>query len=227
VGKHSLQRESRVSAPVRGAIVLGAVTAGAVVAPAAPAMAATINVPGLGNVNVPDLPTGQVEQLQQLADLPQVKQLAELPQVKQLAELPEVKQFTGQIPQTAPPALPGIPQIIQQSAGQKALEAAKTKVGAQYVWGATGPNSFDCSGLVQWAYKQAGVNIPRTSFEQANAGTPISVDQLQPGDIVISNGGNHASVYAGDGKILEASTSGVPVKYTPISQVKVYTARRV
>ncbi|WP_068270671.1 C40 family peptidase [Aldersonia kunmingensis] len=226
MGKHSVQRESRVSTPVRGAIVLGAVTAGAVIAPAAPAMAATINVPGLGDINVPDLPTQQLDELQALADLPQVKQLAELPQVQEIAKLPQVQAFTGQLPQVAPPTLPGIPDIMH-SVGQRALEAAKTKVGAQYVWGATGPNSFDCSGLVQWAYKQAGVNIPRTSFEQANAGIPIPVEQLQPGDIVISNGGNHASVYAGNGNILEASTSGVPVKYTPISEIAVYTARRV
>lgn len=227
MGKHSLQRESRVSAPVRGAIVLGAVTAGAVVAPAAPAMAATINVPGLGDVNVPDLPTQQFEQLQQFADAPQVQQLAELPQVQQLAKLPEVQAFTGQLPRIAPPAMPGIPRVVQQTAGEKALEAAKTKVGAQYVWGATGPSSFDCSGLVQWAYKQAGVNIPRTSFEQANAGTPVAVADLQPGDIVITNGGNHAAVYAGDGQILEASTSGVPVKYSALKNFSVYTARRI
>jgi cell wall-associated NlpC family hydrolase len=116
---------------------------------------------------------------------------------------------------------------VQQTAGERALDAARTKVGSQYVWGATGPNSFDCSGLVQWAYKQAGVSIPRTSFEQANAGKPVSVDQLRPGDIVITNGGNHAAVYAGDGKILEASTSGVPVKYSPLKDFSVYTARRI
>lgn len=208
MAKHRLQRESRVSAPVRGAIVLGAVTAGTVAVPAAPAMAATFNVPGFGDVQVPDLP--QVPQVQ-------------LPQV-QLPELPQLPAFVPP-PQLAPPVF--TPPPVQQTVGERALEAAKTKVGAQYVWGATGPNSFDCSGLVQWAYKQAGVSLPRTSFEQATAGSPISLDELRPGDVVITNGGNHAAVYAGDGQIVEASTSGVPVKYSPLSQYSVYTARRI
>jgi peptidoglycan DL-endopeptidase CwlO len=205
VAKHRLQRESRVSAPVRGAIVLGAVTAGTVAVPAAPAMAATINVPGFGDIAVPDLP--QIE----------------IPQV-QLPQLPQLPAFVPP-PAFAPPVV--APPVVQQTIGERALDAARTKVGAQYVWGATGPNSFDCSGLVQWAYKQAGVSIPRTSFEQANVGSPVSVSELRPGDIVITNGGNHASVYAGDGQIVEASTSGVPVKYSPLSQYSVYTARRV
>ncbi len=73
-----------------------------------------------------------------------------------------------------------------------ALSAAKGKIGSPYVWGATGPSSFDCSGLTSWAYKQAGVSLPRTSQAQANAGTRISSQsQLKPGDLVLFYGDLH------------------------------------
>ena len=132
------------------------------------------------------------------------------------------------MPQIAPPVAEAAkPPVVQQTVGERALDAARTKIGVMYSYGAAGPNAFDCSGLVQWAYKQAGVNIPRTSFQQATVGSPVSVHDLRPGDIVITDGGGHAAVYAGGGQILHASTSGQPVKYAPLSQFSVYTARRL
>jgi len=131
------------------------------------------------------------------------------------------------------PEIPGIPQlappapIIPQSAGDRALDAARSKVGAAYAYGSSGPNAFDCSGFVQWAYRQAGISLPRTSFEQANVGAPVAFGDLRPGDIVVTNGGGHAGVYAGDGQILHASTYGVPVGYAPLSQYSVYSIRRM
>ena len=68
--------------------------------------------------------------------------------------------------------------------GYAALQAALSKLGSPYEYGAAGPGSFDCSGLVQWAYKQAGVSVPRTSQAQAGVGTPVAQQDLQPGDIV-------------------------------------------
>ena len=81
-------------------------------------------------------------------------------------------------PATSGPAAPAAGQ------GQAIVDAAASKIGSPYVWGATGPNSFDCSGLTSWAYKQVGKDIPRTSEAQAASGTKISRNDLQAGDIV-------------------------------------------
>ncbi|MBO8186030.1 C40 family peptidase [Streptomyces spirodelae] len=96
-----------------------------------------------------------------------------------------------------------------------ALAAAKGKIGSPYVWGATGPSSFDCSGLTSWAYKQAGVSLPRTSQAQANAGTRISSQsQLKPGDLVLFYGDlHHIGLYAGNGQVLHAPKPGANVRY--------------
>ncbi|AQT72133.1 MULTISPECIES: C40 family peptidase [Streptomyces] len=95
-----------------------------------------------------------------------------------------------------------------------ALAAAKTKVGSAYISGHEGPNSFDCSGLTQWAYKQAGVNISRVTYTQANDGTRISRSQLQPGDLVFFYGDlHHVGLYAGNNMTLHASNPRGGVKY--------------
>ncbi|MFI9234769.1 NlpC/P60 family protein [Streptomyces sp. NPDC053079] len=102
-----------------------------------------------------------------------------------------------------------------------ALSAAQSKIGSPYVWGATGPNSFDCSGLTSWAYAQAGVTLPRISQDQANAGTRI-YDQgsLKPGDLVIFYGDlHHVGLYAGNGQVLHAPRSGTNVRYEPMSNM--------
>ncbi|MFF7943136.1 C40 family peptidase [Nocardia gamkensis] len=133
-----------------------------------------------------------------------------------------------------PPALPGLelpgpaplPFAAPKSSGEIALDAAMSKVGSPYVYGAAGPNSFDCSGLVQWSYRQAGVELPRTSGAQLSAGSPVSLNDLQPGDLVSFYGGSHSGLYAGDGNVVHASTSGQPVKVAPISSMPVAGARR-
>ena len=96
------------------------------------------------------------------------------------------------------------------AAGRAAVEAAKSQLGAPYVWGGTGPGGFDCSGLTSWAYKQAGVDLPRMAHEQA-IGTQVSYDQLQPGDLAVWDG--HVAMYAGDGMYIEA---GDPVQMNPV-----------
>ncbi|MEU5833491.1 NlpC/P60 family protein [Streptomyces diacarni] len=96
-----------------------------------------------------------------------------------------------------------------------ALAAAKTKIGSPYVWGATGPSSFDCSGLTSWAYQQAGVSLPRTSQAQASAGTRIaSQSALKPGDLVLFYGDlHHIGLYAGNGQVLHAPKPGASVRF--------------
>ncbi|WP_406237794.1 C40 family peptidase [Nocardia sp. NBC_01009] len=110
--------------------------------------------------------------------------------------------------------------------GEVALDAAMSKLGAPYVYGAAGPNAFDCSGLVKWSYQQAGVELPRTSGAQLAAGAAISTDDLQPGDLVSFYGGGHSGLYAGDGNVIHASTSGTPVMLAPISSMPIAGARR-
>ncbi|SBS78316.1 NLP/P60 protein [uncultured Mycobacterium sp.] len=69
----------------------------------------------------------------------------------------------------------------------RAVAFAKSKLGAPYVWGATGPNAFDCSGLVQWAYGKAGVGLPRTTYDLVNSGTPVSRANIRAGDLILCN----------------------------------------
>ncbi|MCG7208190.1 C40 family peptidase [Streptomyces arenae] len=102
-----------------------------------------------------------------------------------------------------------------------AFAAAKTKIGTPYVYGATGPSSYDCSGLTSWAYAQAGVSIPRTSESQSAIGTRIySTSQLQVGDLVFFfNDLHHVGLYAGNGQILHAPRTGTVVRYESMSTI--------
>ncbi|MBF6414676.1 NlpC/P60 family protein [Nocardia cyriacigeorgica] len=111
--------------------------------------------------------------------------------------------------------------------GTSALAAGLTRVGDPYVWGATGPDRFDCSGLVQWAFKQVGKDVPRTSSAQASYGTPVAKEDLRPGDVVFFYPDiSHVGIYAGNGLMLHASTFGVPVAVAPMSSTPYHSARR-
>lgn len=111
------------------------------------------------------------------------------------------------------------------SLGQKVLNLAMTKMGDPYVWGATGPDAFDCSGLVYWSYAQFGVHLHRVAIDQASDGHAVSTPA--PGDIVVLNGGSHVGLYAGDGMVLNAPTFGQSVKLSPMSDFTVYAIRRI
>ncbi len=109
-----------------------------------------------------------------------------------------------------------------------ALSSAMSKLGKPYVYGATGPNAFDCSGLVGWAYKQVGVALPRTSAAQSRVGKPVSKSDLRPGDLVFFYSPvSHVAMYIGNGKVVHASTSGQPVKVSDLNKMPFNSARRV
>ncbi|MFI6697077.1 C40 family peptidase [Streptomyces sp. NPDC050433] len=94
------------------------------------------------------------------------------------------------------------------------LAFARAQVGDAYVLGSNGPDSWDCSSLVQAAYRQIGVDLPRTSQPQSTSGTPVSLDNLQPGDILYWGGAGsayHVAIYSGGGKFIGAQNSGTGV----------------
>ncbi|MHA6620370.1 C40 family peptidase [Pseudonocardia sp. DLS-67] len=109
-----------------------------------------------------------------------------------------------------------------------ALDHAMSKIGSPYRYGASGPNAFDCSGLVSWSYKKAGKSLPRTSRAMSKVGTPVSRGDLQPGDLVFFyKPVSHVGIYIGDGKIVHASTRKSPVKISDMGRMKFNSARRV
>lgn len=108
-----------------------------------------------------------------------------------------------------------------------ALRVALTRLGAPYSWGATGPSTFDCSGLMVWAYASEAKTLPRSSQAQAAAGAPVAMADIQPGDLVIYYpGATHVGMYAGDGLVLHAPTYGVPVKLDKVDSMPISGIRR-
>jgi cell wall-associated NlpC family hydrolase len=96
----------------------------------------------------------------------------------------------------------------------------KAQIGDAYVSGGTGPNSWDCSGLVQTAFKQVGIDLPRVSQDQSTAGTQVSLDNLQPGDILYwgsAGSAYHVAVYVGDGMFVGAQNPSTGVAEKPLS----------
>ncbi|GCB46651.1 C40 family peptidase [Streptomyces sp. NL15-2K] len=96
---------------------------------------------------------------------------------------------------------------------EKALAFARAQIGKPYVWGATGPGSYDCSGLTQAAWKAAGVDIPRVTYDQVNAGTTVSLSNAQPGDLVFFYDDiSHVGMYIGNGMMIHAPKPGAYVR---------------
>ena len=108
-------------------------------------------------------------------------------------------------------------QTIQANADISAvIEFAMSQIGDPYVWGGTGPNGWDCSGLMVGAFHQIGVSLPRTSRAQFTIGSPVAYGQWAPGDLLFFGSSassiHHVVLYIGNGQIIHASTFGVPVK---------------
>lgn len=121
-------------------------------------------------------------------------------------------------PRLATPSVAELP-VAPGGAAATAIQVALSKVGAPYQRGATGPGSFDCSGLTSYAYAAAGVTLPRTSRAQAEIGRQVSRAELQPGDLVFYYTPiSHVALYIGDGMIVHARTYGTPLSVTTVDQ---------
>ena len=131
-------------------------------------------------------------------------------------------------PDVAPPegdvAAPGNPQ---GNAAAVVIQAALSRIGSPYSWGAAGPNAFDCSGLVMWSFQQAGISLPHSSQALAAGGQPVSLSDMQPGDLVTYySDASHVAIYIGDGMMVHASTYGTPVRVAPVGDAPIYDVRR-
>ena len=135
-------------------------------------------------------------------------------------------------PEALPPGLgpggPGPGAGPGSGQGAVAVQAALTQVGTPYSWGGAAPGGFDCSGLVMWAFQQAGIALPHSSQALAHGGQPVSLSDLQPGDVLtFYSDASHAGLYIGDGLMVHSSTYGVPVRVVPMnSSGPIYDARR-
>ncbi|MGW5616959.1 NlpC/P60 family protein [Streptomyces sp. NPDC003877] len=112
--------------------------------------------------------------------------------------------------------------------GAAAVAAARSALGKPYVWGASGPTGFDCSGLMQWSYAQAGVSLPRTSQAQRFAGRQVPLSEARPGDLVVYRAdASHVGMYMGNGQVIHAPYPGAPVRYDPVGMMPVSSVTRV
>lgn len=136
-------------------------------------------------------------------------------------------QFPGFPAPGSPPLEMGVPGGGGGGAAT-AVQAALTQVGSPYVWGGSAPGGFDCSGLVMWAFNQAGISLPHSSQAQANGGQAVSLSDLQPGDVLtFYSDASHSGIYVGDGMMIHSSTYGQPVRVVPMnSSGPIHNARR-
>jgi peptidoglycan DL-endopeptidase CwlO len=130
-------------------------------------------------------------------------------------------------PAPAAAAAPAPAVSAGSGSAQAAVNTALAQVGDPYVWGASGPDAFDCSGLMQFAYRAAGVSLPHSSSAQSGMGRPVSRDALQPGDLIFFYSPvSHVGMYIGNGQMVHAATSGQPVKVASIDAMGNYNSAR-
>ena len=120
-----------------------------------------------------------------------------------------------------------VSQGFDPSRAQKAIQAAYAELGKPYVWGAVGPEGFDCSGLMQHVWDEAGVMLPRTSQEQADEGQSVPLSEIQPGDLVIYfSGRTHVGMYVGNGLIIHAPRPGSVVQFASVNSMPINSVVR-
>lgn len=213
------QHRKREVKNVRQAALASATVMGVTAVIAPTASAAQVQVFG-ANVDVP----AGAEELVKLAGQPDVQQKAQ-EYVNQIAGQANVDQYASVVQGASSSSGANVAAAVSE--GQKIVDAARGKIGAPYVWGAAGPDAFDCSGLTSWAYSQVGKSIPRTSYAQAAEGQQVSRDQLQPGDIVaFYSGASHVGIYTGHGTVIHAMNESSPLSETSIDYMPFHSAVR-
>ncbi|MGH3717320.1 MAG: NlpC/P60 family protein [Pseudonocardiaceae bacterium] len=131
------------------------------------------------------------------------------------------------VPAGTPAAMPAA-FTAARAVAARAVTTALAQQGTPYVYGGSAPGGFDCSGLIQWTYEQVGITLPRTAAAQSTVGHPVSLSQLQPGDLLFFyQPVEHVVMYVGDGKIAEASQPGTPVHVRPMYLSGFAGARRI
>ncbi|MGW6457616.1 NlpC/P60 family protein, partial [Streptomyces sp. NPDC055078] len=129
---------------------------------------------------------------------------------------------TGQSP--AAPAAPAAPGSSYGAKADKVLAFARGQLGKPYVWGATGPGSYDCSGLTQAAWRAAGVDLPRTTWDQVKIGQRVAAEDLLPGDLVFFYDDiSHVGLYIGGGKMIHAPKPGTNVREESIYTMPIHS----
>jgi len=130
-------------------------------------------------------------------------------------------------PRSDPPAAAPTVNVPASGGAATAIAAAKSKLGSPYVWAASGPSSFDCSGLTMWAWAQAGVSLPHSSSMQYSSGSKVSVSSLQPGDLVFYGSPiHHVALYVGGGQVIHAPQTGDVVRYASVDMMPIVGAVR-
>lgn len=139
-----------------------------------------------------------------------------------------LQQAASARPKSKGPAIPaGPPPPVGHGAGV-AVQAAESRIGDPYVYGAAGPNEFDCSGLTMWAWGQAGVSLPHSSQMQYSGSTHIPISAIQPGDLLFYYSDiHHVAMYVGGGMMVEAAHTGTNVREVPMRTSDLVGAGRV
>ncbi|MET9327079.1 C40 family peptidase [Tsukamurella sp. NPDC003166] len=221
MAKHRLQPQPSKGATVaRGALAAGAVTIGTLAAPAVAFAAPAPAAPAPQAPEVKPAPVGKPVAKPAAKVAPAAAQVAA---TRNTTARPNIVTGIAIAPKPGETTVAGV-----QPGGAKAkvVQAALSRQGLPYSYGSAGPTSFDCSGLVYWSMKQAGITVPRDSYGQLGGGRAVAIADLQPGDIVIYNGGSHAALYIGNGKVVHSVNYGIPVKVSPLNEMSVYSARR-
>lgn len=110
------------------------------------------------------------------------------------------------------------PAHAESDTAAEAVDNAQEEIGTPYAYGGSGPDSFDCSGLIQWSYDKAGVDLPRTTYDQFEAGEKVDRGDVEPGDLMFFyDGPSHAGIYIGDGKMVHAPNSDSSVETVDLS----------
>ena len=153
-----------------------------------------------------------------------------------LAQLTAPQRTAYQNTIAVPVAAPALTQTMASlstapvpGAAKQAVEFARAQIGKAYSWGAAGPDAYDCSGLTMASYASAGISLPHSAAEQYNYGTPVSIDALEPGDLLFYYSPiGHVTIYIGGGQMISASTEGVPISAMPVSAMSGFVgAKRI